>query len=155
MSTTAVQRRGVSKVTSGILLAVLAAFSFALTGFVANHLVDGGEAGVVVGFYEAVFGLALVLAVNARTLRHKPRTTRSSTLWIVLAAMAFAGGFGSFYTALSGLDYSVGAPILGAVPLVSYVVVLFSLTGQDRITLRALAGATLVVAGVGIIGVAN
>jgi drug/metabolite transporter (DMT)-like permease len=76
-------------------------------------------------------------------------------LWIALAGAGFATAFASFYTALSRIDFSVGAPILGAVPMVSYVVILFVLRGEEHITPRALLGATLVVVGVGIIGVTN
>jgi drug/metabolite transporter (DMT)-like permease len=142
---------GISTVTIGIAFAVLAAGSFAGTGFVANELADEGTPGVVVGFYEALFGMVLVVAVNARRLRTM-RMTRPALAWALAAGALFAAAFGSFYTGLSRIDYSVGAPILGAVPLVSYVVLLFVLRGHERITRRALAGAFLVVAGVGIIG---
>ena len=138
--------------TSGIVLTVLAGLSFAVTGFFANKLVDEGAPGVVVGFYESLFGLVFVLAVNARSFRTRPTIERSSIPWIVAAAAGFAIAFGTFYTALSTLDFSVGAPILGAVPLVSYVTALFVLRGHERITPRALAGAVLVVAGVVMIG---
>ena len=141
-----------NKVTSGIFLTILAGFSFAFTGFIANNLVDNGRPGIIVGFYECLFGLILVLGVNIRQIPGRPRTTRLALFWIALAAVGFATAFGSFYTALSRIDYSVGAPILGAVPLVSYVVVLFVLRGQERITFRSLLGALLVVIGVGIIG---
>ncbi len=142
-------------ITSGIILACLSGFSFALAGFVANALVDNGHPGVIVGFYEGLFGLALVLVVNFRQMRGKSKTPRKAWLWIALAAAGFAMAFGSFYTALSSIDYSVGSTILGAVPMVSYVVALFVLRGTEQITPRALLGATFVVAGVGIIGVAN
>ena len=152
MTTEPPPANGTRPVTTGILLATMAGLAFASTGFIANHLVDGGTPGVIVGFYEAVFGLVLVLAVNARGLHGRPRITRSAVLWITLAAAGFAVAFGSFYTGLSHIDYSVGAPILGTVPLVSYVVVLFVLRGEERITPRALLGAALVVAGVALIG---
>jgi drug/metabolite transporter (DMT)-like permease len=144
-----------NRMTSGIVLTVLSGFSFATGGFFANKLVDEGAPGVVVGFYESVFGLIFVLAVNARTLRAGSRFERSSIIWIVAAAAGFALAFGTFYTALSTLDFSVASPILGALPLASYVTVLFVLRGEERITPRALIGATMVVAGVTMIGVAN
>jgi drug/metabolite transporter (DMT)-like permease len=137
--------------TTGVVLSLLAAASFAGTGFVANELVDDGTPGVVVGFYEALFGLAFVVTINARRLRSG--ATPAAAFWMLMAGVGFAVGFGGFYTALSRIDYSVGVPILGAVPLVSYVAVLFVLRGHERITMRALAGALLIVAGVGLIGV--
>ncbi len=143
------------RITSGIAFTIFAGLSFALSGFLANDLVDGGHPGVIVGFYEGLGGLALVLAVNVRQLRGRPQVTRPAMLWIALAAAGFATAFASFYTALSRIDFSVGAPILGAVPMVSYVVILFVLRGKEHITPRALLGATLVVVGVGIIGVTN
>lgn len=142
-------------VTFGIVLAAVAAFSLALNGFVANALVDDGTPGVVVAFYEALFGLTLVVALNVKTLRRGPRAKRSSGIWIAAAGFAFAIAFGTFYTALGEIDYSVAAPILGAVPLVSYIAIPFVLRGHERITPRAILGATLVVAGVAAIGVAS
>ena len=141
--------------TSGIILAALSGLSFAFTGLVANQLADQSHPGVVIGFYEGLFGLVFVLAVNVRHFKGRPQVTRPAMAWIALAAAGFAMAFGSFYTALSRIDYSVGAPILGAVPLVSYVFLLFFLKGKERITPRALTGASLVVVGVGIIGVTN
>ena len=144
-----------STMTVGILLAFLAGTSYAVGGFLANELVDDGTPGVIVGFYEASFGLVFVLAMNVRGLRTGHRMSRNAAGWVLLASIGFATAFGSFYTALSRIDYSVGAPILGAVPLVSYVVLFFVLSGEERITRRALAGATMIVAGVGVIGVAS
>ena len=137
--------------TVGIVFTVLAAASFAMTGFVANELVGDGTPPVIVGFYEASFGLLIVASFNARRLRQS-RVTRSAVGWTLLAGAGFSTAFASFYSALRDLDYSVGAPILGAVPLVSYVMVLFLLRGEERMTPRALIGAALVVGGVGIIG---
>jgi drug/metabolite transporter (DMT)-like permease len=143
------------QVTSGIVFTVLSGLSFAASGFFANKLVDEGTPGVIVGFYEDLFGLVLVLAINFRLFQSRPVMPRTSLYWTIAAASVFAIAFASFYTALSRIDFSVGAPILGAVPMVSYVVVLFVLRGEERITPRALLGATLVVVGVGIIGVTN
>ena len=144
-----------NRVTSGIAFTIFAGLSFALSGFLANDLVDGGHPGVIVGFYEGLCGLALVLAINVRQFRGRPQVTRATMFWITLAAAGFATAFACFYTALSRIDFSVCAPILGAVPMVSYVVILFVLRGEEHITPRALLGAMLVVAGVGIIGITN
>ena len=144
-----------SKMTSGLVLTVLAGVSFAVGGFLANKLVDEGVPGVVVGFYEGLFGLVFVLAVNVRSLRAGLIVERSSIGWIIAAAASFALAVGTFYTALGRLDFSVASPILGAVPLASYVTALFVLRSEERITPRALVGAVLIVAGVLMIGVTN
>ena len=139
-------------IASGILLTVLSGLSFAGTGFVANNLADAGNPGLIIGFYEAVFGPGLVLAFNARELKRRPAMSRATLSWALLAAASFAVAVGTFYTGLASIDFSVGSPILGAIPLVSYAVALVLLRGEERITRRALVGAVLIVAGVGIIG---
>ena len=139
-------------VTLGIVFASLAAAAFATAGFIAKQLVDDGTPGVVVAFYEVTFGLAFLTAAHARRLRSGLRLDRSALRWVGLAGIGFALATASFYTALSSIDFSVGAPIIGAVPLVSYVFVLLILRGHERLTVRSVLGATLVVGGVGLIG---
>ena len=144
-----------SAVTLGIVFAALAAASFAIAGFIAKQLVDDGTSGVVVAFYEVAFGLLFLTAARARSLRSGLRLERGVLRWALIAGIAFALASASFYTALSRIDFSVGAPIIGAVPLVSYAFVLLILRGHERLTVRSVLGATLVVGGVGLIGAAN
>ncbi|MYK35679.1 MAG: DMT family transporter [Chloroflexi bacterium] len=143
------------RITIGLVFTVLAMLSFVTVGLLANHLVDRGNPPVGVASYEALFGLALTLGIRARGLRSGRSPVGSGLGWMLGAGVLFALASGSFYTALARLDYSVAAPITGAVPLVSYVFVLLLLRGYERLTLRVVFGATLVVAGVGLIGVAN
>ena len=147
--------RRTSAVTLGIVFAALAAASFAIAGFIAKQLVDDGTSGVVVAFYEVAFGLLFLIAAHARGLRSGLRLERGVLRWALIAGIAFALASASFYTALSRIDFSVGAPIIGAVPLVSYAFVLLILRGHERLTVRSVLGATLVVGGVGLIGAAN
>ena len=112
----------------------------------------GNEREAMERVVSAVAGLGLVLATNVREMSKRQRMSRVTLGWTVLAGAGFAIAFGSFYTALATIDFSVGAPVLGSVPLVSYAVALVILRGEERITRRALGGAVLVVAGVGIIG---
>ena len=150
-----VVRSRTSAVRLGIVFAALAAASFATAGFIAKQLVDAGTPGVVVAFYEVSFGLLFLIAAHARNLRSGPRLGGNALRWVVLAGAGFALASASFYTGLSRIDYSVGAPIIGAVPLVSYGFVLLVLRGTERLTVRSVLGATLVVGGVGLIGAAN
>ena len=154
----------------GLAFATLAMLSFVMAGLLANHLVDRGASPVVVAFYEALFGLAFTLGIQARAFpgRGLPgrimkkstpgpgRPLAASTLaWMLAAGALFALATGSFYTALARIDFSVAAPITGAVPLVSYLFVLVILRGHERLTPRVVLGAALVVAGVGLVGAAN
>ena len=149
------ENRDAAAVTIGIGFAMLAAMSFASAGFLANLLVDRGIPGVIVAFYEALFGLVFVSVVNLRARRMAVRISFVAIRWVALTGVLFSLATASFYTALSRLDFSVAAPIVGAVPLASYVFVLIALRGHERLTKRAIVGAVLVVAGVGVIGVTN
>ena len=148
-------RSDTRRITIGLVFATLAMLSFAVGGLLANHLVDRGASPLVVAFYEALFGLAFVFGIRVRGLRSGQRPAASALGWMLAAGVLFALATGSFYTALARLDFSVAAPIIGAVPLASYVFVLIVLRGYERLTPRAVFGATLVVAGVGLIGVSN
>ncbi len=141
-----------TRVTSGILLTLTAAMSFASAGFIASRLVDDATPGVAVAFFEASFGMGFVIAVNGALLRRTRRIDRGAVFWIAGAGASFAVAISAFYTSLERIPFSVGAPITGAVPLVSYAFVFVLLRGQERITPRALIGAAMVVAGVGVVG---
>lgn len=141
-----------SEATTGITLTVLAALSFAASGFIAKGLIDDGVPGIIVAFYEGAFGLSLVAVTNWRNFRNGASVASAALPWMLIAGLSFAVGVGSFYTSLSRLEFSTGAPIVGAVPLASYLFVLLLLRGHERITRRALVGAVFVVAGVGAVG---
>ena len=143
------------RITIGLVFAVLAMLSFVVAGLLANHLVGRGASPMVVAFYEALFGLAFVLGIRARRLRSGGPQAGSALGWMLAAGVLFALATSSFYTALTRIDFSVAAPIVGAVPLASYLFVLIVLRGYERLTPRVALGAALVVAGVGLIGVAN
>ncbi len=143
------------RITLGLTFATLAMLSFVTAGLLANHVVDRGAPPIVVAFYEALFGLLFALAVKARSLRDGPSPDHAALAWMIAAGGLFALATASFYTALARVDFSVAAPITGAVPLVSYVFVLVLLRGHERLTPRVALGAALVVAGVGVIGAAN
>ena len=143
------------RVTTGIVFAALAAVSFSSAGLVANHLVDDGAPGVVVAFYEAAFGFLFVVGVRLRGAGSGRWPGRASAGWIAATAALFAVAGANFYTALARIDFSVAAPIVGAVPLASYLFVLVALRGHERLGPRVVVGAALVVAGVGLVGVAN
>ena len=143
------------RITTGLVFAVLATLSFVVAGLLANYLVGRGVEPIVVAFYEALFGLAFTLGIKARGFRAGRPPVGSVLGWMLAAGVLFALATSSFYTALARVDFSVAAPIVGAVPLVSYLFVLIVLRGYERLTPRVVLGAALVVAGIGLIGVAN
>ncbi len=155
MSATAAVGSRMSAVTSGIVLALAAVLSFATALFIGKQLVDDGSPVAVIAFYEVAFGLAFLAAARARSPRAGLMLGRGALGWTAAAGLCFAVAYTSFYAAMSRIDFSVGAPIIGAVPLVSYAFVLLVLRGTERLTVRSVLGATLVVGGVGLIGVTS
>jgi drug/metabolite transporter (DMT)-like permease len=93
--------------------------------------------------------------VNARALKTARWVSRGALPWIALAGLTLGGGAAFYYTALNYVDFSVAAPVVGAVPLVSYGFILLLLRGHERITLRVLIGAVMVVSGVIVIRIVN
>jgi drug/metabolite transporter (DMT)-like permease len=153
--TTMRQGFGLSDTTLGIGFASFAALSFAFGAFIASTIVGPDTPGLIIAFYEALFGFVIVSTVYRRDLRGVGRLSRKALVWIILTATGLAFGFGGIYSALARADLSVVAPIGGVVPLVSYVTVMVVLRGTERLTWRAAAGATLVVGGVVLIAISN
>ena len=152
-----------SRMLLGIALSFTAAFCYASAGYIASELVGVYAAGTTIAFFEALFGFLFVFSLRLGALRQAriagsqswQRPPMSATGWLVLASVATAIGVGSFYTALSLTTLSIAAPVSGTAPLVTYALVLVLLRGEERLTMRAVFGAALVVAGVVIIGMNN
>lgn len=148
-------RMAVSTVGLGILLGFGASASYASEGFVASQVIRNYSPGLVLAAHTSAFGMGYLLALWGKQFRRPQAVSRAGLFWVVLTGLGLAAGTSSLYSALGEAPLSVVAPIVGAVPLVSYVFVLLLLRGQERITPRVLVGATLVVAGVALISVYN
>jgi drug/metabolite transporter (DMT)-like permease len=148
-------RMAVGTVGLGILFAFGASASYASEGFVASQVIRHYSPGLVLAAHSSTFGMGYLLALWGREFRKHEAISRVGLFWIALAGLGLAMGTSSLYSALGEAPLSVVAPIVGAVPLVSYVFVLLLLRGQERITPRVLLGASLVVAGVVLISIYN
>jgi uncharacterized membrane protein len=148
-------RTAIGTVGVGILFAFGASASYASEGFVASQVIRHYAPGLVLAAHSSTFGMGYLLALWGRQFRHRQKINRAGLFWVVLAGLGLAAGTSSLYSALGEAPLSVVAPIVGAVPLVSYVFVLLLLRGQERITPRVLLGASLVVAGVVMISIYN
>jgi len=142
-------------VASGIFLTALATLSFATAGFLANQIVDQHGPGVVIAFYESVFGSLFLLGIYGRELLAMPAFRLRHWAWVVAAGVFLSIGFAAFYSALQFTDLSAAAPITGAVPLVSYGAILVLLRGQERVTKQSMIGAFFVAVGVILVTISN
>ncbi|MEX2599425.1 MAG: EamA family transporter [Dehalococcoidia bacterium] len=147
---------------AGILLTFLAVLSLASAFFIANELAGTVAGGMTIALLEAAFGVVFIsglwlgsLAKLAGQSRSKRSWNTTDLGWLILAAVGAAAAMGGFYSALVHEDLSVVSPITGATPLVSFLLILVLLRGQERLTPRVILGGILVVTGVVLVGLAN
>jgi drug/metabolite transporter (DMT)-like permease len=145
----------ITATTVGVLAAICTAASYGAASYVASQIVNNPAPALVIVSYETFFGLVYISLLRFRVLIGARPVRRSGLLWAMLSGVAFAVGIGSFYTSLSHVPLSVAAPLVGATPLAAYALVLIMLRGSEQVTRRALLGASMVVAGVALIGICN
>ena len=148
-------RLAFSVMTLGVLGGFGAAASYAISVFIAKELIESYAPSFVVAMYSVMYGIVYLTAVRYTALPRVEQVRSVGFRWAVLAGLGLAGGIGFFYLALSEIPLSIAAPMVGIRSLVTYTLVLLLLRGTERITRRVLVGASLVVAGVALIGTTN
>ena len=138
----------------GYLLALGAAMGYGGSQVVAKQIV--GETHSLVGAaFSLLFGLVLLSMVTARDVVKQQQVQAKAYLWAVLAGLTSAGGVTFLYLALGQAPVVVVAPVTGANPLFSIVLAWIFLRRMERLTLRVLLGAVLVVAGVTVVSISQ
>jgi len=100
-------------------------------------------------FIIIMFISALVLSGQTKTLFNSDL----KSVFLILAEALFAGLLGQYfyYKAVKVWEASRVVPIVGAYPLVSFIIAVFFLS--EKITLAKSLGAVFVVIGVGLLGI--
>lgn len=142
-------------VTLGVFLAFATAASYGATSYIASQVVNNPAPPLIVSSHEAFLGLTYLSLVSVRALKGTSPLNRKGLVWATIAGVFFAVGVLSFYIALGMVPLSIAAPLVGCTPLAAYAVVLIVLRHSERITLRAVLGTTLVVAGIAMITTYN
>ena len=138
----------------GYLLALGAAMGYGGSQVVAKQIVEETHSMVGAAF-SLLFGLAILSAVTARDVVQQERTQAKAYMWAILAGLASAGGVTFLYLALGHAPVVVVAPVTGANPLFSIILAWLFLRQMERLTLRIVLGAVLVVAGVTVVSISQ
>lgn len=83
------------------------------------------------------------------------RAPRRAWIMLVLAGLAATWGVSFWYLALGEAPVVLVAPLVGVSPLVSIVLTHFFLQRLEKVTMRTLFGALLVVGGVALVTLGN
>ena len=135
----------------GYSLATAASISYGASLVLAKQVVEEVPAlvGASIGM---IFGMLVLGAVSARDIQRDRRAPRRAFLWAGLSGLAAGGGIALMFLALSKAPVVVVAPMIAVNPLTAILFGQLFIRRMERLTVRILLGAVLVVIGVIIIG---
>ena len=149
MSTPSVERRRV-RLGSGAALA--SAFSYAAGAVVSSRIVVDFASPMVVSAFSLTFGTVIMAALfNRQAYGDMVRASRKAWLHMALAGVTGAWGVAFFNLALSDSPVVLVAPVSGAYPLISILLTYIFLKRLEKVSVRTVLGALLVVAGVALV----
>jgi drug/metabolite transporter (DMT)-like permease len=132
----------------GYLLSLGAAACYGSTQVIARFLVTGHAPPIVVAAFSFVFGTIYLMAINHRELRRGVRIPGPALVHTLLAGVAAAIGVIGMYFALARAPVVLIAPIVSVNPMITLLLAHLFLQRLERITIRLILGAFLVVGGV-------
>ena len=133
----------------GVVLVILAAFLWGVSGGIAAMLIERGWDPLVVSFYRGLIGLlcfAVWWLARSTTL---PLPDRKTLGWAALAGLGVAGNFGFYFLSISHANVAVAVTLMYMEPIYVYLVLL--VIGAARLTLRLMIAIAAVVLGVALL----
>jgi uncharacterized membrane protein len=141
--------RFTSPVTLGYLSALVAAMAYGVTNVLGKKLVTDFGNPLVVATFTTMFGMLIfALFVGKQTPKEIKKAPRRSRFFIVLAGITATAGLAMMYAALTQARVIIVAPIAALNPLIAILLAHLFLRRLERVTLRIVVGALLVMAGV-------
>ena len=127
----------------GIVLVILAAFFWGVSGGIAAVLIDQGWDPLVVSFYRGLIGLVCFAVWWLTHWRRIAFPDRRTLLWATLAGLGVAGNFTFYFLAISFGSVAVAVTLMYTAPV--YVCLVMLITGSQRLSagLVAVIGAVL------------
>ncbi len=134
----------------GYLAALGAAAAYGVVAVIARKIVIDFAPPLVGTAFSLLFGTIVVLILFQGHARadYAARHPKSSWIYVGLAGLAATWGVGSWFLALGEAPVVLVAPVTSVYPLVAIVLTHVFLQRLERITMRTVAGAILVVIGV-------
>ena len=136
----------------GYLASVGSAAGYGLGSYLAFLVIRDGVPPMTATFLSLLFGLLLTGLLFARPalIDLKVAPFRG---WVVvsMSGLASAWGVASLYLSLEQVSVVVASPVAGANPLVAILMTHIFLQRLERVSIRTVIGAVLVVAGVALV----
>lgn len=138
----------------GYASAFAAAACYGSLAVIGRHIVhDGIAPPLVANAFATVLGTIVLAAIFQGHIRadYKLRPPWQGWLFVSLAGVASTWGVTFWFLALNEAPAVLVAPLSSIYPLFSVLMALVFLRGVERVTLRTVIGAALIVAGVALV----
>ena len=133
----------------GIVLVILAAFLWGVSGGIAAMLMDQGWDPLVVSFYRGAIGFACFAVWWLARSRRIPLPDRKTLAWAALAGLGVAGNFVFYFLSISQANVAVAVTLMYMEPI--YVCVVLLVIGAMRLTPALVIAIGAVVFGVALL----
>jgi len=135
------------RVAIGLLCAVAGAAAYGTGHVIARHVVTRAAPAPVTATYTLFFGMLFLLVISVPHLNRDLRAPRWALVMMTLAGVCSSFGIFLMYTALARAPVMLASPIVASYPLIAMTFTHIFLQRLERVTLRMVLGAILVVVG--------
>ncbi len=135
------------RVAIGLLCAVAGAAAYGTGHVIARHVVTRAAPAPVTATYTLFFGMLFLLVISLPHLNRDLRAPRWALVMMTLAGVCSSFGIFLMYTALARAPVMLASPIVASYPLIAMTFTHIFLQRLERVTLRMVLGAILVVVG--------
>jgi drug/metabolite transporter (DMT)-like permease len=144
------------RVMLGYAASLGAAACYGSVALVGRKIVGDYAPAMVATAFSMSLGTAMVAALFFRDLKTDLTTApRRAWVMVALAGIAAAWGVSFWFLALEEAPVVLVAPLVGVSPLVSIVLTHFFLQRLEKVTMRTVFGALMVVGGVALVTLGN
>ena len=136
----------------GYLASIGSAAGYGFGTYFAYLVIRDGVPPMTATFFSLVFGLLLMAVLFPRPALVDLKLA-SLRGWVVVSMSGLASAFGvtSFYLSLDRVSVVIASPVAGANPLVAILMTHIFLQRLERVSVKTVMGAMLVVAGVALV----
>lgn len=115
-----------------IILVLLAAFLWGISGGIANTLINNGWSPLVISFYRGFIGFIFFFLWSLIKLRERWQLSRQFFLWSFLAGLGVIGNFTLYFLSIQSSNISLAVMLMYTAPV--FVLLIALITGMERST---------------------
>ena len=135
----------------GIFFALSAAISYGISQVVAKKIVTDYAEPQVAAVTGIFFGMIGMFLVGLRDLPKDLKSPRQAQMFIIISGIFSSMGVLFLFLALDRSPVVVVTPIAATTPLIAIVFSIVFLRSLEKVTLRVILGAALVVVGIALV----